>query len=162
MGYTTEFEGVVTIDPPLNEKEVEYLNKFSETRRMVRRNGPYYIGGKGDFGQAREEDVIDYNKPPDGQPGLWCQWVASNDGTTIEWDFGEKFYHAAAWMEYIIEHFFGSDPIAKQDNEHFDFLQGHTINGTIEAIGEERDDLWKIVVTDNKVEVLKGTVTYGD
>ncbi len=161
MGYTTEFEGSVTINPPLNEKEIEYINKFSETRRMNRRNGPYYLG-TGDFGQAHEDDVIDYDTPPDGQPGLWCQWVASEEGTTIEWDYGEKFYGATEWMEYIINHFFGSNPIAKQDNEHFDFLQGHTINGTINATGEEAHDLWKIVVTDNVVKEVRGHVLYDD
>ena len=159
MGYTTYFDGSVTVEPPLSAQEVDFLNKFSESRRMDRKNGPYYIGG-GDFGQAREEDVIDYNRPPKGQPGLWCQWVATNEGDAIEWDGGEKFYEATEWMQYIIDHFIGKDPLAKLNNpEEFGFLQGHTVNGEIYAEGEESDDRWKIVVSDNIVTEHQGTVT---
>ena len=163
MGYTTEFDGAVFIDPPLSEKEVLYINKFAETRRMNRKNGPYYVGGTGMAGQDHEADVIDYNSPPKGQPGLWCQWVASDEGDRIEWDGGEKFYDATKWMQYIIDHFIGENPLAKLNQpEHFDFLQGHKVNGEIFASGEEDDDLWKIVVTDGIVREVKGSVTYDD
>jgi len=161
MGYTTEFEGSITIEPPLNGKEIEYLNKFSETRRMNRHNGPYYLG-QGDFGMDSESDIINPNAPPEGQPGLWCQWVPCANGEFLEWDQGEKFYYATEWMQYIIDHFFGSKPIAKQVNEHFGFLQGHTLNGTIYAHGEETADIWKIVVTDNAVKEVRARVVYDD
>ncbi len=160
MGYTTDFEGRVSIDPPLNEKEIEYINKFADTRRMNRKNGPYYVGGTGFMGQDHEQDVIDSNQPPAGQPGLWCQWVASDDGEFIEWDGGEKFYEAEDWMSYIIDHFLCLDPIAKRDNPHFDFLQGHVLNGEIFAQGEESGDNWKIDVVDNAVTTKQGTISY--
>jgi len=159
MGYTTEFSGYIEVDPPLNDGEIAYINKFAESRRMNRRNGPYYLG-TGDYGQDHEDDIIDYNSPPAGQPGLWCQWVASEDGTRIEWDYGEKFYNAAEWMQYIIDHFLGHEPQAKA--EGFDFLEGHTLNGTIEAAGEEYGDFWKIVVKDNKVGVVQAHIVYDD
>jgi hypothetical protein len=93
MGYTTEFDGQVTVTPPLNEHEVAYLRRFADTRRMARAKGPYYTGA-GFRGQDDEADVTDYSHPPAGQPGLWCQWVPTDDGTGIEWDGGEKFYDA--------------------------------------------------------------------
>jgi hypothetical protein len=116
---------------------------------MQRRKGPYFVDGEG-FGwsQEKDPDVIDYNKPPEGQPGLWCQWIATPDGKEIEWDGGEKFYHAAEWMLYLIEHFIGSDPKAKTE---LSFLQSHICNGEIEAQGEEYDDRWLLKVTDNQV-----------
>ena len=49
--------------------------------------------------------IIDYNLPPEGQPGLWCQWVPTEDLMGIEWDEGEKFYDYVAWLEYIVKHF---------------------------------------------------------
>ena len=61
MGYTTEFSGSVKIEPPLNEEEIAFLNKFSDTRRMNRRKGPYYVDNAGMAGQDREPDIIDYN-----------------------------------------------------------------------------------------------------
>lgn len=149
MGYTTEFYGRVTIDPPLNEQEIIYLRKFNESRRMDRAKGPYFVDGGGWMGQDREADVRDYNNPPKGQPGLWCQWVPTDDGTAIEWDGGEKFYCSVEWMEYIIEHFLAPNAKAKSV---LPFLQAnHTVNGVIRAEGEERDDVWELVVEDNNV-----------
>ena len=68
MGYTTDFMGQVSIDPPLNKKEVKFLQKFNKTRRMLRKKGPYYVNNKGFAGQDNEPDIIDYNSPPEGQP----------------------------------------------------------------------------------------------
>ncbi len=163
MGYTTEFEGEITIDPPLNEQEIKYLTKFAGTRRMNRKNGPYYVDGdKSIARQPHEDDVIDYNAPPAGQPGLWCQWIPTEDGKALEWDSGEKFYYAVSWMQYLIDHFLGTEPIAKHDSFHFGFLQGHTANGTIYAQGEEAGDIWKIVVKDNTVTPVRTTIVYDD
>lgn len=162
MGYTTDFHGSIKIEPALSQEEADFLNAFSGSRRMNRAQGPYHIGS-GDFGQDRDDDIVDYNQPPPGQPGLWCQWVTNEDCTAIEWDGGEKFYCAEEWMQYIIEHFIGSDPVAKKvDPEAFAFLQGHTLTGEIFAEGEETGDLWKIEVRDNVVTRVEGHVSYED
>ncbi len=161
MGYTTDFDGQIDIEPPLSEKEVKYINKFAETRRMDRENGPYYVGGEGDFGQAHDADIRDYNKSPEGQPGLWCGWVATEEGDVVEWDGGEKFYYSVEWMQYIIDHFIGENPLAKlNDPENFGFLQGHKCNGEIYAQGEESDDCWMLEVVDGKVNTKQGSITY--
>jgi len=160
MGYTTHFEGSVSIVPPLNEQEIEYINKFADTRRMDRENGPYYVGG-GLGGQTQDSDVRNHNRPPEGQPGLWCQWVATEEGDAIEWDYQEKFYNAPEWMQYIINHFLGENPLAKlNDPENFGFLQGHKLNGEIYAQGEEADDMWKLEVVDGQVIVKEAKVIY--
>ena len=113
MGYTTDFDGFMKIDPPLNPEQVSYINKFSETRRMKRDpdrasklhdplreavglpigdEGCYFVGGEGFAGQDKEDSIVEYNRPPANQPGLWCHWLISEDGTRLQWDFGEKFY----------------------------------------------------------------------
>lgn len=150
MGYHTHFSGSVQITPPLSAEETLFLTKFNETRRMHCRQGPYYVDRDGFMGQGNE-GVIDYNSPPAGQPGLWCKWRPTEDGTAIEWDGGEKFYDAAEWMKYIIEHFLqrGAHALA---NREMNFLQAnHVVNGTIEAQGEESSDRWDLVVQDNRV-----------
>jgi len=161
MGYSTDFEGAIDIDPPLNQKEIEYIRKFNDTRRTDRENGPYYVGAGGLAGQAHEADIHNYNSPPAEQPGLWCQWTVTDDGTQIEWDGGEKFYSAGEWMKYIIQHFLCQDPIAKKVNKYFDFLQGHTCNGVIRAYGEDPEDLWSIHVEDNVVTLKEAKVNWG-
>jgi hypothetical protein len=159
MGYTTYFEGSVTVSPPLSAEEVAFLNKFSETRRMNRTKGPYFVDGTGDFGQGHDDDVIDHNSPDPSQPGLWCQWVPAEDGSEIMWNDAEKFYEAEAWMQYIIDHFIGPNPLAQSE---LPFLKGHTVNGTISADGEESDDFWKLLVTDNVVSRIEGRVSFED
>jgi len=162
MGYTTEFWGQIDVVPALNEKEIEYLTKFSETRRMLRKNGDYYLG-KGMCGQDHEEDIIDYNAPPFEQPSLWCQWIPTEDGRYIEWNTAEKFYYSAEWMWYVIQHFLKPNPIAKiRYPDQFYFLIGHKCDGVIDAQGEEGDDRWKLIVKDNEVFVQRGEVIYSD
>lgn len=176
MGYTTDFMGEVEVKPPLNRAEVEYLAKFAESRRVERKQGPYYAEPGEDFGQSGE-GIINSGNPPAGQPGLWCQWVASEDGKTIGWDGGEKFYESAEWMAYIIDHFLKPgcrvqallatpnaneepDPVEEQFAE---FTFDHVCNGNIEAQGEDYDDQWIITVTDNKVTVANAEpTTYGE
>jgi len=157
MGYTANFEGCVRLDKPLTVPQFSFLKAFSESRRMQRDakkvekltdklreavglpvgiEGGYYVAG-GLHGTTGQEGIKDHNKPPKGQPGLWCQWVPTSDGCGIQWDGGEKFYDYVAWMKYIIEHFLKP--------------WGITANGLIRWYGEERSDVGTIVVKDNEV-----------
>lgn len=163
MGYTTDFEGRIEIIPPLNAEEITFLREFNGTRRMHWKQGPYYIhkveGEIKDFGQAWDHpDVIDNNREATGQPGLWCQWKPTEDGTAIEWDGGEKFYHSVEWMQYLIDHFIGASPRARPALQ---FLRSHVLNGEIEAQGEDRNDRWKLVVKNNVASKIEGHVVYG-
>lgn len=171
MGYTTKFDGKVTVEPPLNQDEITFLTKFSETRRMACVQGPYYVDRGGSFGQDHGPDVLDYNEPPKGQPGLWCHWVPTEDGTAIVWDGGEKFYDAVEWMQYIIDHFIGPKPLANPGAVRstlpvcdimLPFLTGHNLNGQFEAQGEERGDHWLLVVENNVASERRGRVVYDE
>ena len=160
MGYTTDFEGTVSIEPPLNVSEISFLTEFNETRRMHRSKGPLFVRGSGAYGQGDDEDIIDNNRPHPDQPGLWCQWTPSNEGHDLEWDGGEKFYNSVEWMRYIIDHFLKPGAIAKNA---LPFLQAnHVCNGEIEAEGESGDDHWKLVVENNKVGEKQGRVVFDD
>lgn len=159
MGYYTEFIGEFTVEPPLNKDEIEYLTKFCDTRRMSRLNGPYYVDGTGSHGQGEDSDILDYNRPPEGQPFLYCEFVIDESGAKILAPEGErKFYNAQYWTKYLIDHFLGENPIAK---EQLPFLQGgHVLNGRVEAKGEDEYDRWDIIVSDNRVFVETFNVVY--
>jgi len=160
MGYTTEFDGSIAVEPPLSAEEVSYINKFASIRHMHRKNGPYFVDDVEDclFNDIPPPaEIINPNRSDPTQPGLYCQWVASDDGKTITWDDGEKFYEAEAWMEYIINHFIGTSPLAQKD---LPFFTGHNCNGQIEASGEVTDDNWLLVVEDNTVTTKIGKIVY--
>lgn len=160
MGYTTDFDGEIKVEPPLNEHEVQFLEDFTGSRRMARGKGPLFAEPGDDFGQGDPYgDVLDHNNPDPDQPSLWCHWEASADGQFIGWDGGEKFYYSVEWMKYYIERLFGPGARAYID-AHLDnhpalkhFTCDHVLNGTIMAQGEESDDRWDLIITDNVIEI---------
>lgn len=154
MGYTTDFSGNFSLkNKPLSPKMIEFLKHFNETRRMARKQpkefgiqGEFYVGSHDDgrMGQSDKGNVIDHNSPPSTQPGLWCQWTPSEDGTRIEWDGGEKFYYYTEWLLYLIHKILAPN--------------GYILNGQVTWQGEETGDVGEIYVEDNKVftEPYKG------
>ncbi len=169
MGYTTDFSGRFELSRPLTETERDYINNFSESRRVKRNVNQLMAAHEGKFGLPAVDDTIertpqeiygidggyyigdegesiDYNTPPQGQPGLWCQWVVTDDGTQIEWDCNEKFYYYTKWIEYIIDHFLKP--------------WGVVVNGEVKWYGEDSEDVGMIRITDNEVQELNGTITY--
>jgi hypothetical protein len=166
MGYTTDFSGEFESNKPFSPEHKAYLKQFAYTRRMARdpkvaetlpdplreavklpigEEGGYYVGtDDNDFGQKRDESVLEHNGPPKGQPGLWCQWTPNEAGTAIEWDGGEKFYEYVAWLEYLIEHFLKP--------------WGYVLNGSVTWQGEESDDRGTIHVRDNVVQAVDDVI----
>ena len=168
MGYSTDFYGQFNLDKPLTVAHLNYLTKFAETRRMKRNasilensdktlthqkvglpigiQGEYFVDGAGSYGQEKDDSILEYNSPPDTQPGLWCQWTPSEDGTAIVWDEGEKFYDYEKWIEYIIQNFLK--------------LWGYTLNGEVKWEGEGSGDMGKMSIVDNVLTVKRATITY--
>jgi hypothetical protein len=169
MGYTTDFNGEFSLNKPLLKEHADYLNSFASTRRMKRdeaiasgladpvrvaaglpvgTEGAYFVGGTGSFGQGDDASVLSHNTPPDGQPGLWCQWVPNHDGTAIVWDDGEKFYNYVDWIEYLIENFIAP--------------WGYELNGDVYWFGEDHGDTGVICIEKNVVAVKAGKIVYGE
>jgi len=167
MGYQTDFEGKFTLDAPLTAAQIAYLNAFSDTRRMARDpvkasklpdpvreavghpigpEGAFYVGSaaNGNFGQEKDASVIDGNSSGRSMPGLWCQWVPTDDGTAIQWDGNEKFYEYEAWLSFVIDSFLKP--------------WGRTLDGEVTWEGEDSSDRGKLIVKDNVVSVKRGRV----
>lgn len=169
MGYTTDFIGQLQFDNPLMPAQVAYIQAFNSTRRIKRdsakaetlkddlriavelpigNEGGYYVGSyyDGNSGQNGDISTLNGNEPPKGQPGLWCQWTVSDDGSVLEWDGGEKFYNYVEWLQYLIDNFFNK--------------WNAVLNGEIEWEGEDSSDRGKIIVYDNVVKTKKGKIVY--
>jgi hypothetical protein len=167
MGYSTDFSGSFSLNTPLTDAHAAYLRKFAETRRMARnqtiastlpdpvreavglpigKQGAYFVGGGGHCGQDTDASVVNSNGAPDGQPGLWCQWVPTYDNDGIGWDGGEKFYNYTEWLKYIIEHFLKP--------------WGYVLDGDVEWFGEDRDDRGIIIVENNIISTKRGRIVW--
>ena len=145
----------------LRAEHAAYLRLFSNTRRMKRdasvaaalpdpcrvaaglpigAEGGYFVGGGGHAGQGSDGSILEYNHPPAGQPGLWCQWEPNAGGTAIEWNGAEKFYEYVKWLEYLLLHFLTP--------------WGYTVEGDVDWEGEDTSDQGTIRVRENKVEAI--------
>lgn len=153
MGYTTAFNGTFQLDRALDDETHALLVGLSTTRRMKRQgldakygvDGEFYCNpGSDGFGQDHDASIVDYNRPPETQPGLWCQWTPTEDRQGIEWDGGEKFYNYVEWMEYLIE------AVLKP--------RGYVVNGQVEWYGEDPDDRGRIDVGNNVVTTKQGRI----
>ena len=163
MGYDSSFEGSFLLDRPLTPEHKTYLSKFAETRRMKRNkhgaenlpdpvreavglpigiDGAYFVGATGFAGQESDPSIVDYNSQPRGQPGLWCQWVPTEDGCGLEWNGAEKFYCYIEWLDYLISNFLSP--------------WGYILNGKVSWTGERHGDFGVITVRGNRIEVGKG------
>jgi hypothetical protein len=166
MGYSTDFTGSFLLDRQLTLNHQNYLLAFASKRRMKRDpnkaitlqdrvrlavelpvgiEAGYFVGGTGLMGQGNDASVIDNNRPPEGQPGLWCQWVSTDDGYGIKYNGDENAYDYTEWLEYLIEHFL--EP------------WGYVLNGNVSWQGEESTDSGVIYVKDNQVEAVENKIT---
>lgn len=164
MGYTTDFVGWVQVDPPLNASETDYLRAFNRTRRWDRPAGPYVVlphplaDDEPEAGAGRDA----YNRPAPGEPGLWCPWTATIDGTALAFDGTEKAYGATRWLEYLILTFLTPDaPAAAADDPLFAaFTFDHVCDGAVASCRRDTGEVSVLLVTDNAVDervLLPGT-----
>ena len=156
MGYTTDFNGTFKLNKPLDLDTHGFLVKLNETRRMLRDSaklkaktgidygidGEFFVNGDGFAGQDDDDTVLDHNRPPRTQPGLWCQWRPNDNGTGIAWDGGEKFYNYIAWIEYII------NKVLKP--------KGYELTGCVQWRGENFDDIGTILIKNNVMTIVNG------
>lgn len=160
MGYTTVFDGSVDLVPSLNEAQIAYLKQLCDTRRMKRKpkglscpyatavgfkdlgtEGEFFVSGTGCAGQDTTPDVTNSNEPPGTQPGLWCNWTPTDDGSKIVWNKQEKFYEYERWLQYIMEKFMTP--------------WGISCAGEILCSGEDPTDMTVLSVANNVVTVSR-------
>ncbi len=155
MGYSTDFEGMFKLDRELDDETYDLLYGLSHTRRMKRKglsckygiDGEFYFDSNDfkNFGCSVDEYydeyyIVDRNIPPATQPGLWLQWIPTEDRKSIVWDGCEKFYNYIEWIHYIINKIL----IPKK----------YILNGTVKWSGKNSTDKGTIIINDNMVDVI--------
>lgn len=145
MGYTTDFYGEFNLTPSLTQEQTDYINKFSDTRRMKRDvnklmelykgeggypgrtgtpeeiygpDGCYFVGGTGSAGQDHDSSIIDYNRPP----GLPTYEQTRNLPFNEMWDNEQKLIkegkcQPGLWCQWVVEG--DNNTLAWDGNEKF-------------------------------------------
>jgi hypothetical protein len=182
MGYTTDFSGSLSLSRPATEVEKNYLDKFSDTRRMKRNveklhemfkgeggnpfaktreeiygnEGEYFVGGLGSMGQTNDASVIDQNYPP-GQ---------------TDWSYSNGEGQPGLWCQWILngdgtqlewdgnEKFYNYVEWLNYMIKHFFKPWGITLDGQIYWVGEDTSDQGVIKVTNNKVKVFEASISF--
>lgn len=160
--YTSRYEGQLIIEPPLNRREVRALTAFFDSRRIQTQGGPL---DSRRLPQGHPE-VLSYNEPPEGQPGLRCDLEVSEDGKILRWDRQEDTGpDLDKWITYVIDHLLKPDAEFDIRERNFDltgmsdedllryFTFDHEVNGHMTATATETGEVWKILVKENKVFV---------
>lgn len=137
MGTHTDFFGSFEINKQLDVDTLTLLQKLNDTRRMKRKldakfgiDGEFYV-------EDNNNGIVDINRPPSTQPGLWCQWRPNENGTEIEWDENEKFYNYVEWLQYIV------DKILKP--------RGYFLTGEVEYNGDNGRGRGYIIATEDDI-----------
>ena len=186
MGYTTDFEGSLTIKKPLTQKQTKYINALCQTRRMRRnvnklmeiykgkhgnpfakdktdaqevygREGEFFAYDDGRFGQDQCPSIIDYNLSP-GQ----CDFLRNSNvqpGLWCGWcitEDGEELEWNGG------EKFYNYIAWLRYLINEFFIPWGRKLNGEILWYGEDREDIGKIVVENNEIKTVLGELKYDD
>jgi len=154
MGYTTDFVGWVQVDPPLNEHETDYVRAFGRTRRWDRPAGPYVVLPHPLAADEDEGGDDAYSRPSRGEPGLWCPWTATENGTALAFDGIEKAYAATRWLDYLIRTFLrpGATASRVDDSLFAEFTFDHVCDGAVASCRRDTGQVSLILVTDNEVD----------
>ena len=140
MGYTTDFGGSLKLSRNLSEKEFNYINTFSESRRMKRDpkilmemykgafgnplannstpesiygiDGEYFAKKDASYFGSNDKSIIDYNTPP-GQP---TYKETKNLSFDESWNQKQKLIaegkcQPGLWCQWIVE----QNPIHEPD-----------------------------------------------
>lgn len=164
MSYRVTYDGTLSVEPPLNPAEIKALNAFGESRRIRTTAGPL---DSRDL-ESTHPDVIDYNEPPEGQPGMWCDVRVSEDGTKLTVDESGEPGDITPWVEYLIDHLLKPDAVFSsvpgevgQKDLLRQFTFNHVVSGEMKCVGED-GDVWAIRVRDNAVSQVKPSFPEGD
>lgn len=150
MGYNTWFDGSIEVKGATRE-QIALLKGLHATRRMKRKlpdeygvEGEFYVSGSGHFGQEHEPNVLDYNRPPSTQPGLWLPWEFDDESSSLSIPDDGKHYYSIDWLVYLRDR----------------VLKGCELFGTVIWFGEDREDFGRIEVIGNVIHVYRGRMKF--
>lgn len=162
MGFSTKYLGHLTIEPPLDDAEADWLRAFAAVDRRLYTQ-PYEVAMNAralEFDALRERRSGDdhHGSDPftslisrDGPPHL--DWGPCLEGCCLAWNGTDKSRMAEESLQYLIDHFLRPGAHARlagrPEFEHFTF--DHVVNGIIAAERDDTCELFLIICEDNTI-----------
>lgn len=144
MGYQTDYVGYLHISPPLNEREIELINRVSGSIFLDRETTGLRVAEELDEAIRAHGDV-----PPRG----WSNWSACPQGCCLTYNGGDKANHMVPWLKYLMSNFLVPGATAHRKSGLEELTCDHLLNGMV--VGSRRDnrELYSITARDNEVEI---------
>lgn len=153
MGFNTEYLGQLTITPPLNPMEVQWLRGFADWGAL----------GDGDAFSLpmnpRAELSAAFKRAGGALPSSRTiphgvrDWVVCEHGGHLRWRRAEKSNDAVRAIGFLVGHYLGCQALAQQSG-HPDFASftfDHRLNGVIAGQRDDTDELFLLRVVDNDI-----------
>lgn len=121
MGYDTRYSGRFKIEPPLGEAQAALMQKFTRDQR----------------------DDFPHNNG-------WCDWLVSDDGSSIGHNGNEKSYEAPEALNYLATRFV--TPLGSE-------ITGHVECRVEAGMGVPE---YRLVAKNGVVREQHPTITYGE
>jgi hypothetical protein len=186
MGYTTDFNGSITISPTIKPEHKAYINLFSETRRMKRNaelteKRPDPVRNAAGLPVGIDTDSEQFNVVYGVEDGYFvgakgfCGQESSDKAEDLVNSNSPPAGQPGLWCQWVVggdwinedelgwngtEKFYDYVEWMEYLIEHFFKPWGYVLNGQIEWQGEDRDDIGMILVEDNLVSTRQGSIIY--
>lgn len=165
-----DWVGFIQIDPPLNKAETDFLRKYLNTYHFNYSDdefsGLYFCHNDKEIStlevvddRGRQEKF--FKKRQVHVPSLTSPLVLGyiNDSENVNAiglkTYSNGIYQAELWVDFIIQHFFAKDAIAKTTFTDFNFFEHHVLNGelcySVQFVSEEKPRFFNCSVVNNKV-----------
>jgi len=164
MGFSTKYLGHLTIHPPLNDAEADWLRAFAAVDRRLYTE-PYEVAMNPravEFDALQERrsgdghhgwDPFTSLTPRDGTPYPHLDWAPCLEGCCLAWNGTEKSRMSEEWLQYLIDHFLRPGAHARLAGrpEFEQFTFDHVVDGVIAAERDDTRELFLIVCEDNRI-----------
>ncbi|MBR7744374.1 hypothetical protein KC207_13855 [Phycicoccus sp. BSK3Z-2] len=153
MGWSTSYLGYLTVSPPLNAAELEWLSGFADWCGLPDVD-PFHLpmNPRASLRSAfsRSGGAI---PSPTGISRDVGDWRFCLDGDCLSWHRTEKSNDAPSALRFLVETYLGPDATARgcgiPDFSAFTF--DHRLDGLLAAQREDTDELFLIRVVDSDV-----------
>lgn len=167
MGFNTDYLGHLTITPPLNEAEGEWLRGFADWEALPD-GDPFALPMNPRAALAKAfADAGGSMRPSRAVPYGVGHWRVCEHGDRIDWHRADKSNDAAEALSFLVEYYLGPNARARDcGNPDFaEFTFDHHLDGVVVAVRNDTEEMFLLRVTNSRITretVVPGVAWWND